>query len=438
MINNRKRVSLNRRSSSLSLDYNAILRQDIQGQEQQLQEPNDYTRQLVASALSLPSSVQIETRVSTQLPPSPPSSISSPQQKHGADKIDLPQFRLKSSLKNPKSASAPCSPTIGLKSVRFHTTNLEDICLFRKAQTPLAISQKSIFWANDDEDDSDSTSSSSGSSDEEEQPIKKSIKCSNWPTRLSDIIDRKNKIIRVDKNTMRLQDDDFIVGKVSVRNLNYHKTVMIRYTFDYWESVDNIQATYQESSQKNDIFAFKIHVPANAATLYFAINYKVGSEDYWDNNDGRNYQVDISLSKPNNTNKKSSKSQVKSTSDLPQPTSLAASQDTLKSRYDFSQAKNIIPQTSATQAQAQTQTQTSSSSSSSSASQPSPTIKQTFAMPIPIRRTVSSSPTGLSCHSPLASSPSFMDLNSQSYMELVNKYCFYSTSPSRSPMSING
>lgn len=411
-----------------------MLRQDIQGQERQLQEPSDYTRQLVASALSLPSSAQIETKVSTQLPPSPPSSISTPQQKQGADKIDLPQFRLKSSLKNPKSASAPCSPTIGLKSVRFHSTNLEDICLFRKAQTPLAISQKSIFWADDD-DDCDSTSSNS-SSDEEEQPIKKAIKCSNWPTRLSDIIDRKNKIIRVDKNTIRFQDDDFIVGKVSVRNLNYHKTVIIRYTFDYWESVDNIQATYQESSQKNDVFAFKIRVPANAATLYFAINYKVGSEDHWDNNDGRNYQVDISLSKPSNSNKKSSKSQVKSTSDLlPQPTSLTASQDTLKSRYDFSQAKNIIPQTtSATQAQAQTQTQTSSSS----ASQPSSTIKQTFAMPIPIRRTVSSSPTGLSCHSPLASSPSFMDLNSQSYMELVNKYCFYSTSPSRSPMSING
>ncbi|GAN07857.1 hypothetical protein MAM1_0179d07361 [Mucor ambiguus] len=384
MINNRKRVSLNRRSSSLLLDYNTMLRQDSQSQEQQLQEPSDYTRQLVASALSLPSSVQIETKVSTQLPPSPPSSISTPQQKYGADKIDLPQFRLKSSLKNPKSASAPCSPTIGLKSVRFHSTNLEDVCLFRKAQTPLAISQKNVFWADNGEDDDSDSSSSSSSSDEEEQPIKKSIKCSNWPTRLSDIIDRKNKIIRVDKNTIRLQDEDFIVGKVSVRNLNYHKMVIIRYTFDYWESVDNIQAIYQESSQKNDIFAFKIHVPANAATLYFAINYKVGSEDHWDNNDGRNYQVDISLSKPNSTNKKSLKSEVKSTSDLPQPTSLTASQDTLKSRYDFSQAKNIIPQTTpATQAQTQTQT----SSSSSSASQPSSTIKQTFAMPIPIRRT---------------------------------------------------
>ncbi|KAI8639470.1 putative phosphatase regulatory subunit-domain-containing protein [Parasitella parasitica] len=427
----KKRVSLNRRSSSLLLDYNALLMQDEEKQQLQPPQPSDYTRQLIASALSLPSSVQIETKASTQLPPSPPSSIST---KNGADKIDLPQFRLKSSLKNPKCASAPCSPTIGLKSVRFHATNLEDVCLFRKAQTPLAISQKNIFWAdNRADEDSDSSSSSSCSSDEDEHPIKNSIKCSNWPTRLADIIDRKNKIIRVDKNTIRLQDDDFIIGKVSVRNLSYHKTVTIRHSFDYWKTVDNVEATYLEGFQKSDIFTFKIHVPSNAATLYFAVNYKVGSEDYWDNNDGRNYQVEFITSKPNNAGKKSSKSLA--LSNLTKSTTAAssslsiASQNALKSRYDFSQAPHSIP--SPTTLAAQTQTQTSSSASQL-------TNKQTFAMPIPIRRAVSSSPTGLSCHSPLASSPSFMDLNSQSYMELVNKYCFYSTSPSRSPMSING
>ncbi|CEP11296.1 hypothetical protein [Parasitella parasitica] len=436
MNTNKKRVSLNRRSSSLLLDYNALLTQDEQKQQQQQPpQPSDYTRQLVASALSLPSSVQIGTKVSTQLPPSPPFSISAASAtKNGADKIDLPQLRLKSSLKTPKSASAPCSPTIGLKSVRFHTTNLEDVCLFRKAQTPLAISQKNIFWAgngDDDEDSDSSSSSSSSSSDEDECPIKKSIKCSNWPTRLADIIDRKNKIIRVDKNTIRLQDDDFIIGKVSVRNLSYHKTVTIRYSFDYWETFDNVEAMYLEGSQKNDIFTFKIHVPTNAATLYFAVNYKVGSEDYWENNDGRNYQVDVITSKPNNTSKKSVMSVA--SSNLSKSTALSSSsspsQTTLKYRYDFSQAPHSIPPPQPATSTAQTQT-------SSSASQP--TNKQTFAMPIPIRRTVSSSPTGLSCHSPLASSPSFMDLNSQSYIELVNKYCFYSTSPSRSPMSING
>jgi len=103
-------------------------------------------------------------------------------------------------------------------------------------------------------------------------------------------------------------------------------------------------------------------------------------------------------------------------------------EDKLKARYDFGQSIHQAKSTNTI-----------------------PQPQKTLAMPIPIspssrRPRSSSSPTAsyhspsptASCHSPLASSPSFMDLNSQSYMDLVNKYCFYSTSPSRSPMSING
>ncbi|KAG0785397.1 hypothetical protein G6F22_007971 [Rhizopus arrhizus] len=49
-------------------------------------------------------------------------------------------------------------------------------------------------------------------------------------------------------------------------------------------------------------------------------------------------------------------------------------------------------------------------------------------------KSANSSPTSSYCHSPLASSPS-MELNSPSYMDLVSKYCFYGSSPTRSPMS---
>jgi hypothetical protein len=376
-----KRVSLNRRSSSLLLDYQAMLKAKEE-------EPNEYTRQLVASALSLPASVKIST---TKAP-----IITSENDK----KIDLPRL-LKSSLKNPRSASAPCSPTTGLKSVRFNKNQLEEICLFRKAHTPLAISQKNIFWANDDEE------TSSSSSDEDKDTPKRSLVCANWPTRLSDIIDRKNKVIRVDKNMIRL-DGDLILGQVSVRNLDYHKTVTIRYTFDFWETIDNIQAVFYEGHKMNDVFRFKINVPSSASTLYFAINYKVGSEEYWDNNDGRNYEIKIITAQH----------VVDSTATKQEKTTM---EDGLKARYDFGQSIHQAKSTPTTIPQPQ----------------------KTLAMPIPISPTArrprsSSSPTGLSCHSPLASSPSFMDLNSQSYMDLVNKYCFYSTSPSRSPMSING
>ncbi|OBZ86116.1 Protein phosphatase 1 regulatory subunit 3B [Choanephora cucurbitarum] len=360
-----KRVTLNKRPSL----------------SQETQEANEYTRLLVASALCLPKTSVV--KITSTVPSLP---------EETTQKIQLPRF-LKSSLRTPKSASAPCSPTTGMKSVQFSKHNLEDICLFKKAQTPLAISQRRIFWANSDSEDE--------SSSESDNEPERSLVFANWPNRLADMIDRKNRPIRVEKNSFRLEQD-ILIGKVFVRNLDYHKTVTIRYTFDFWETIDNTEAKFHEGHKAYDVFQFKITVPKNASTLYFAIHYTVGSQSYWDNNDTRNYEVQFA------TNRKKQPAL-----DLSLPIKKTPSEDTLTTRYDFgqsiSQAKN------------------------------NPAQQQSLAMPIPSRRkSPSSSPTGISCYSPLATSPSLMDLNSQSYMELVNKYCFYSTSPSRSPMSING
>lgn len=411
-MNNKKRVTLNKKTSSLLLDYQAMMATESETNKA----TNEYTHQLVASALSLPSSVKITTKATAA---------------QTDRRIELPTL-LKSSLRTPRSASAPCSPTTGLKSVHFNKNNLEDVCLFRKAQTPLAISQKTIFWGTEDED---SSSSSSSSSEDEQEPVKTLVYV-NWPTRLSDIIDKKTKLIRIEKNAIRLIDD-VMVGKIQVRNIDYHKTVTIRYTFDFWETIDNIGANYnQQDDHKNntyDVFSFKINVPTNATTMYFAVNYKVGTTEHWDNNDSRNYEIQI-------TSKKSSTKKVNA----------SAKEDGLKARYDFGQsihqAKNNIvlsPTSMDTHRQSVARAKTFIPSTSISATPAAITPTSALiplsakAMPIPVRRR-SSSPTGLSCHSPLASSPTFMDLNSQSYLELVNKYCFYSTSPSRSPMSING
>lgn len=414
MLNNKKRVTLNRRSSSLLLDYQAMV-PTFDRKESHGIVTNEYTRQLVASALSLPSSVQIRTTSSPQQAPAV-----APAKAALKEKIQLPRL-LKSSLRTPRSASAPCSPTTGLKSVHFNKDNLEDVCLFRKAQTPLAISQKNIFWAQEDEEeDSSSSSSSSSSSEEDNASTKKTLSYPNWPTRLSDIIDKKTKVIRIEKGSIRLEDNENMYGKILVRNLDYHKTVTIRYSFDFWETMDNCEARYhQPDEHKNhayDVFSFQIKVPSEATTLYFAVNYKVGSKEFWDNNQGRNYEVRI---QSNVSKKKILKKKAES------------KEEGLKARYDFGHSIHqaiiedkkplVLP-------------------SSKQMLKPSNTI------PIPTRRNSShhkqaassSSPTGLSCHSPVASSPTFMDLNSQSYLDLVNKYCFYSTSPSRSPMSING
>ncbi|KAI7898650.1 putative phosphatase regulatory subunit-domain-containing protein [Cokeromyces recurvatus] len=393
---NKKRVTLKKRTSI---------------ENPTLEQPNEYTCQLVAHALSLPKDDLILT-------------TSNEQQQKSFHLHSSPL--LKSSLKTPRSASAPCSPTTGIKSVHFNNKNLEDICLFRKAQTPLSVRRKSIFWANEsDESDDDE--------EEDEERFETSLVFANWPTRLADIIDRKNKVIRVDKNLIKLDHQNSITGKISVRNLSYQKRVTIRYSFDFWKTTHNKEAIFYESHKAYDIFTFDIDIPNNTTTtattttttttatatttttttLYFAVNYKVGSEEFWDNNDGRNYELKINrkLKKKNN-----------------EFTTEDNNYKLLKSRYDFSQSFQ----------------QSSQSSTTIPILSPSPLTTSRYNNTVIKPASIPTS-NPFSCHSPLttttttttSTSPSLADLNSQSYMELVNKYCFYSTSPSRSPMSIN-
>jgi hypothetical protein len=294
--------------------------------------------------------------------------------------ILLSSSMLKPSLRSVNSAS--CTP----KSVHFDQNNLENICLFKKAQTPSSIQQRGVFWADEDDE-----GSCTDSSDKEEEEIVRELVYTNWPNRLADILNKKNKIIRVEKSHFRLAENTMI-GKVFVKNLDYHKTVMIRYTFDFWETYGNVQASFCQHHKIYDVFSFHIDpIPQTCSTVYFAICYRVGdNQEYWDNNNGKNYEIQI----VNNKKK------------VPKEEEFCA-------RYDFGQSIHQAKKL------------------------------PTEAMPIPRRRSVptrdaylSSSPT---CHSPLSSSPSsLVELNSQSYRDLVNKYCFYSTSPTRSPMSING
>ncbi|KAI8875159.1 carbohydrate-binding module family 21 protein [Backusella circina FSU 941] len=353
-----KRVILNRRSSSLILDSQAMIKRSST--------MNSMTATPLVEAIFEKEASVVSSRLQNIL---------------------LSSSMLKPSLRSVNSA--PCTP----KSVHFDQNNLENICLFRKAQTPSSIQQRGVFWADED----DSSSEDENSDKEEQEEIVRELICTNWPNRLADILNKKNKIIRVEKSHFRLTENTMI-GKVLVKNLDYHKTVMIRYTFDFWETYKNVQASFCQHHKIYDVFSFHVNgIPKTCSTIYFAICYRVGdNQEYWDNNNGRNYEIHIV-----NKKKKIQKQQEE--------------EKELCTRYDFGQSIYQAKNT--------------------------PT---TLAMPIPRRRSVpsrehaylSSSPT---CHSPLSSSPSsLVELNSQSYRDLVNKYCFYSTSPTRSPMSING
>ncbi len=92
-----------------------------------------------------------------------------------------------------------------------------------------------------------------------------------------------------------------ITGIVIVRNVAYEKKVAVRYTWNDWNEFDETQAIFlkQIGFGLYDKFCFAIKKPEDASrrkdgkclTLEFAIRYEVMQQQYWDNNNNKNYKM---------------------------------------------------------------------------------------------------------------------------------------------------
>ncbi|CRK89901.1 CLUMA_CG003633, isoform B [Clunio marinus] len=84
-----------------------------------------------------------------------------------------------------------------------------------------------------------------------------------------------------------------ITGCVRVRNLDFHKSVYVRYTFDNWRSYADLSATYVENSCDgfSDKFSFVLFGLALqlGQRVEMAVRFHAKGEQYWDNNYGTNY-----------------------------------------------------------------------------------------------------------------------------------------------------
>ena len=107
---------------------------------------------------------------------------------------------------------------------------------------------------------------------------------------------------RVEKNGVSLENvilkDYEVKGTVKVKNLTFEKRVVIRYTFDSWETSSEIEATYSHSHNRcsnYDTFMFVMDVPTDFNTkkqIQFAVCYRPkGMPEYWDNNNDKNYTI---------------------------------------------------------------------------------------------------------------------------------------------------
>ncbi|XP_057652557.1 glycogen-binding subunit 76A [Diorhabda carinulata] len=82
-------------------------------------------------------------------------------------------------------------------------------------------------------------------------------------------------------------------GTVRVRNLDFHKSVHIRYTLDSWQTFADVKATYVDNSCDgfSDKFTFLLyaHTLSIGQKLEMACRFQCRGCQYWDNNGGSNY-----------------------------------------------------------------------------------------------------------------------------------------------------
>ncbi|GCE98041.1 hypothetical protein ZYGM_004665 [Zygosaccharomyces mellis] len=94
-----------------------------------------------------------------------------------------------------------------------------------------------------------------------------------------------------------------IEGRVMVKDLSYHKRVAVRYTWDQWRTVQEVECIYVCSGERflpgtnTDMFSFMLEKPDNCTKLHLCLHYVARSEgcrqEFWDNNDDQNYQLDV-------------------------------------------------------------------------------------------------------------------------------------------------
>ncbi|CAM0141941.1 hypothetical protein VKS41_004357 [Umbelopsis sp. WA50703] len=335
---------------------------------------------------------------------------------------------VKSSL---RCKSAPSTPTCP-KFVHFNV-DLEHVRLFLKGQTPTSVHNDPQL-PEDDENDSSST--------DKDQLI---MKLPNWPVLMSPI-ELLAKMVALESIQMAT-DQKSLIGRCQVSNISFQKQVIVRYTTNYWQDTHEVEASYREpcssgdaSNSALDRFMFNIPIdPTVKQTIFACVRYVVNGRDFWDNNDGRNYQIDLCKAVPKAittmrqrvvSDELPIKRRTKTMDDSglefgtspPNPNTLAMNEykNKLWDRYDFGASLSAAKKTG------------------------SPNYKRVQSYPsyfndMPevddlIKPYQKSTTTPIAIPRPQRPAP-----DSSSYFDLVNKYCFYgnessiySTSPSYS------
>ncbi|KAL8687214.1 MAG: hypothetical protein Q9218_006550 [Villophora microphyllina] len=192
--------------------------------------------------------------------------------------------------------SMPGTPTYE-KAVHFDSKSLENVRTFSGSDKPMAVSagtSPAEQYANEIEFPFGDDPSQS-----REPAYEWEIRLSNFPR---ETYDRKRMPVRVERVYLS-SDNKNLLGAVAVANLAFHKTVVARFTLDYWKTTSEVVADYNNDvrrKQLNDgcdrfLFSIKLEDQANleSKTMFFCVRYNVNGQEFWDNNNSINYQIDF-------------------------------------------------------------------------------------------------------------------------------------------------
>ena len=203
-----------------------------------------------------------------------------------------PALRASSTRRRP--SSMPGTPTYA-KAVHFQESSLEHVRHFLQVDRPIAVSAGSSPVETYD-DDMDFPFPDSKPIN---PPYDWEIKLANFPQHQ---LDRTTAPVKVEKVYLST-DTKVLIGSVAVRNISFHKFVVARFTLDYWKTTSEVVAEYNNDVRKKyasdgyDRFNFNIKLEDQAnleqKSMFFCVRYNVNGAEYWDNNGSLNYQVDF-------------------------------------------------------------------------------------------------------------------------------------------------
>lgn len=196
-----------------------------------------------------------------------------------------------------RPSSMPGTPTFS-KAVHFDS-HLEHVRHFLQVDRPLAVSAGSSPIDNYDSDNEYPFGAESSKSTGRTPPFEWEIIINSFPVETPA---RKALPVRLERVWLS-NDHKFLIGSIVVANLAFSKAVVCRFTLDYWKTTSEVNAEYmceitpRVSERSYDRFNFSIKLSDLAnletKTLYFAIKYCVNGQEFWDNNNGINFQVDF-------------------------------------------------------------------------------------------------------------------------------------------------